>query len=326
MTFRTALACMLTLCCLMNLGAVASAQPAYPSKPIRLIVPNPPGGTNTILARMIGQKLTENWGHQVLVDNRPGANTVIGSEILARSAPDGYSIMAMSGTHIINALLNTSLPFDPIKDFAPVGTIASQEYLLVVHPSLPVTSLKEFVALAKAKPGQLNFATAGNGSTSHLATVMLGIMTGTRVNSVPYKGTGPALIELIGGQVQLIFLPQVGVIGYIKSGRLRGIAISGAVRSAALPQVPTFAESGLPGFSAKNWNGILAPAGTPRDIIGKLSSELASILATPAIREWLISQGMEPFTSTPEQFAALMKSELITYGKVIKTANIRMGS
>jgi tripartite-type tricarboxylate transporter receptor subunit TctC len=325
MTFLTAMARVLTLCYLMHLGSVAMAQPVYPSKPIRFIVPYPPGGTNNLLARMIGQKLTENWGQQVLVDNRPGANTVIGTDILAKSAPDGYSIMAMSGTHIINALLNPALPFDPIKDFAPVGTIASQEYLLVVHPSLPVTSFKDFVALAKAKPGQLNFATAGNGSVSHLATEMLAIMTGARVQSVPYKGSGPALTELLGGQVQVIFQPPFAVIGHIKSGRLRGIAISGAVRSAALPQIPTFAESGLPGFSVKNWNGILAPAGTPRPLIDKLSSELASVLATRSVRDWLQSQSMQPFVSTPEQFAELMQSELVTYGKVIKTANIKMG-
>jgi len=307
-------------------AAAAVAQPVYPNKPIRFIVPYPPGGTNNLLARHIGQKLAENWGQQVLVDNRPGANTVIGTELLAKSAADGYTIMAMSGTHIINALLHPSLPFDAIKDFAPIGTIASQEYLLVAHPSLPVRNLKAFVALAKARPGQLNFATSGNGSASHLATEMLGLMTETRVQSIPYKGSGPAMIELLGGQVQLMFQGPVSVIPHIQSGRLRGIAISGAARSSVLPEVPTFAESGLPQFSARNWNGILAPAGTPSGIIAKLSSELAAIVATPSTRDWLHSQGMAPFVSTPEQFAALMKNEMAIYGKIIKAANIKMGS
>jgi tripartite-type tricarboxylate transporter receptor subunit TctC len=316
----------LTLGAMLGAAAAAPAQTAYPAKPIRFIVPYPPGGTNNLLGRHIGQKLADNWGQQVLVDNRPGANTVIGTELLAKSAPDGYAIMAMSGTHVINALLNPSLPFDAIKDFTPVGTIASQEYLLVAHPSLPVRHLKEFVALARARPGQLNFATSGNGSASHLATEMLGLMTDTRVQSIPYKGSGPAMVELLGGQVQLMFQGPVSVIPHIKSGRLRGIAISGGARSPVLPEVPTFAESGLSQFSAKNWNGILAPAGTPGGIVAKLSAELAAILATPATQDWLHSLGMAPFVSTPEQFAALMKAEMVIYGKIIKAANIKMGS
>lgn len=311
---------------LLALGSsVALGQPTFPVKPVRIIVPYPPGGTNNLLARHIGQKLGETWGQQILVDNRPGGNTVIGTELLARAAPDGYTIMAMSGTHVINALLHPALPFDALKDFTAVGTISRQEYLLVSHPALPVKSLQQLLALAKARPGQLNFATSGNGSVSHLATEMLSMLSGTKMQSIPYKGSGPALLDLLGGQVHLLFQPPVAVIGHINAGKLRGIAISGGARTAVLPKVPTFAESGLPGFSAKNWNGVLAPAGLPRNVLARLATDLATAIQASATKEWLQSQGMEPLVSSPEQFTALMTSELAVYGKIVRAANIKMG-
>lgn len=294
-------------------------------KPVSLIVPYPPGGTNNLLARQVGLKLGEVWGQQVLVDNRPGGNTVIGTELLARATPDGYTIMAMSGTHVINALLHPALPFDAIKDFTAIGTISRQEYLLVADPALPVKSLKELLALAKARPGQLNFATSGNGSVSHLATEMLGMLSGTKMQSIPYKGSGPALVELLGGQVDLLFQPPVSVIGHINAGKLRGIAISGRARTGVLPNVPTFAESGHPAFRAKNWNGVLAPAGIPRNVLAKLAADLSGVIQASAMKEWLHSQGMEPLVSAPEQFTDLMTSELAIYGKIVRAANIRMG-
>lgn len=308
----------------MAFAGFAAAQQPYPNKPIRFILPFAPGGSTSILARLIGQKFTESWGQQVIVDNRPGGNTVIGTEALARSAPDGYTIIMVSSSHAINANLSLYTPYDPIKDFAPVATVASNEQLLVLHPSITATNLQELIALAKSKPGQLNYASAGTGGVLHLAGEMFSIMAGVKLNHIPYKGTGHALSDLLGGQVQLYFSPPINLLPQIKAGKLKAIAISGQSRLSALPQVPTFSEAGLPGFDAKFWQGVLAPAGTPKPIVDKLSSEIARILAMPDISEKLASQGAAPFISTPEQFAALIKADMARYAHVIKTANIKL--
>ncbi len=315
---------MVTVVVLMAIAGSAGAQQAYPSKPIRFIVAFPPGGGNDLLARLIGQKLTESWGQQVIVENRPGGNTIIGTEALAKSAPDGYSIMVMSSTHVIIPQLKKDVPYNSIRDFAPVATLDSQEFVLVVHPSLPTNNLQEFIALAKSNPGALTYATTGSGGVQHLATELFSLTTGVKMLHVPYKGSAPALTDLVGGQVQVHFAVPYPAIPFIKSGRIKAIAISGEARLAALPNVPTFSEAGLPGYNVKWWHGILAPAGVPRAVIDKLSAEVAKILATPDTKEKLLAQGLEPFISSPDQLAALMKADMAKWGKVIKDANIKM--
>ncbi len=301
----------------------SAAQQAYPGKPIRMISPYPPGGSVTAMARLVSQKLTDSWGQQVIVDNRPGGNTVIGAEALVRSAPDGYTLMTIAADHVIVANL-VKTPFDAIKDFAPVATIASSEYVLVVHPSVPAGSLQELIALAKARPGQLNYATSGNGTGIHMAAELLKMLAGFDMQQISYKGSGPALTDLMGGQVQVMFSSPVNVIQHIRNGRLKAIAYAGDARSPVLPQLPTFAESGLSGFEMQTWFGVLAPAATPNDIISKLSTEITRLMGTADAREQLTKQGLAPFTSTPDQFAALMRSEMTKFSRIIKTAGIKL--
>jgi tripartite-type tricarboxylate transporter receptor subunit TctC len=308
---------------LVVMAMSAAAQQAYPNKPIRFIVPFPAGGPTDPLVRMVAQKLTESWGQPVIVDFRPGGNTIIGTEALARSQPDGYTIVQISITHVVLPLLFQT-PYDPFKDFAPVATLARTEYLLVLHPSVPANNLQEFIALAKSKPGQLNHSAAGNGTITHLGAEMFVNMTGVKIQNIPYKGSAPALTDLIGGQVQFSLQSMTPVIPHIKAGRVKAIAITGEQRSPALPQVPTFTEAGLPGFELTLWYGVLAPAGTPRTIIDKLSTEIAKILTMPDIREKLVGQGQDPLISTPEQLVARMRADSAKYGRIIKTANIRL--
>ena len=301
----------------------AAAQQIYPNKQIRIIVPFPPGGTNNAIARLIAQKMIENWGQQVIVDNRPGGNTIIGSEALLKSPPDGYTVMVTSNTHVITPLLIRT-PYDAIKDFAPVATAARSENVLVIHPSLPAHTVREFIALAKSRPGELNYASSAAGSPTHLAAALFEMLAGIKMHHVPYKGGGPALIDLLSGQVQVLFNTPISFLPHIKSGRLRILAVTGNTRLGALPQAPTFAEAGVPEFDIKTWIGVLAPPNTPREVIDKLSAEVARILATPDYREKLDNLGMAPLISTPDQFAALMRSETATLAKIIKTANIRI--
>jgi len=323
MKYFNAVVRMVTVGALMGFAGSVTAQQAYPNKAIRMIVPYAPGGPTDVVARLLGPHLTQRLGQPVIVDNRPGGNTIIGTEALAKSPPDGYIIMTMAIAHaIIPSLLST--PYDPIKDFAPVATVVSGELVLVLHPSVPANTLQELIALAKSKPGELNYASASAGGPLHLAGELLNMMTGIKTQHIPYKGAAPALADLVAGQVQMLFSPPDTAIPYIKAGKLKAIAISGATGLSALPQVPTFTEAGLPGFNVKNWFGVLAPAGTPKPIIDRLSSEIAKILAVPEIREKLVRQGMEPFISTPEQFAALIRSDFAQYAKVIKQANIKL--
>ncbi len=304
------------------LGDPAAAQQTYPTRPIRVVVPYPPGGSVDPLARLVAQKLRDGLSQQIIVDNRPGGRTIIGSEILLKSKPDGYTLMVVSSTFVITPLLFPT-PFDAIKDFAPVASLASSGVLLLLHPSVPAKNLQELIALAKSRPGQLNFAT-NIGSTTHLAGELLNIMSGIKMQMISYKGGGPAFTDLIGGQVEVSIQPIISSVPFIKSGRLKAIAVSGETRSPALPQVPTFAQSGMPGFDVKPWFGVLAPAGTPKDVINILSTAIARILALPDFKENLVGQGMDPFISTPEQFAALMKADATMFAKIIKTANIKI--
>jgi len=303
--------------------ASAIAQQAYPNKPIRIIVPFAPGGSTDLLARTIGQKLPESWGQPVLVDNRPGGSTIIGSDALVKSKPDGYTVMAMSISFVSTALLSPT-PYDAIKDFTPVASLVSSELVMALHASLPAKNLQEFIALAKSRPGELNYVSSGSGGIVHLAGELFKITTAISMQHIPYKGTGPAIAGLVGGQGQLTFNDAPAVIPHIKSGRLKAIAVTGQTRMSTLPQVPTFTEAGLPGFDIIVWYGVLAPAGTPKEIVDKLSAELGRILAVPDTREKLISQGLDPFFSKPEQFASLIKTDMAKLARVIKVANIKV--
>ena len=312
----------LIACALVATTGYAQGEQAYPGRPIRMIVPYAPGGTTDIVARLIGPKLTESLGQPVVVDNRPGGNTIIGTSALAKAQPDGYTIMIMVIAHVIVPNL-IATPYDPIKDFAPIAAISASEQVLVVHPSV-AASLKELIALAKEKPGQLNYGSAGSGGLTHLASELFNTMAGLKTQHIPYKGAGPGITDLIGGQIQMYFATPVSVMQHIKSGRLRALAITGESRSSALPQVPTFAQAGMPGFEVKNWQGMLAPAGTPKVIVTKLSNEVAAILRQPDVKSKLVSQGLEPFVMTPEEFGALMRADMAKFAKVIKSANIKL--
>ena len=308
---------------LVALSGIATAQQEYPNRPIRFITPYAPGGSTTVMARLVGQHLTERWGQNVIVDNRPGGNTIIGTEALTRSAPDGYTILLATSTHAILSSL-TKTPYDPIKDFAPVATIGISPQVLVLNTAVPANTVQEVIALAKSKPGQLNFGSSGAGGPTHLSGELFNIIAGVNTQHIPYKGAGPVMIDLIGGHVQMFYSVPVNIIAHVKSGKLKAIAVTGQTRLTALPQMPTFAEAGLPGFDVKTWNGVLAPAGTSKTILGKLSAEIGAMLATPNVKEKLEGLGVGTLISTPDQFGAMIKSDMATYLKVIKTAHIRV--
>ncbi len=302
----------------------AQTAASYPNKPIRFIVPYAPGGSTSYVARLVAAKLTESWGQQVLVDNKPGANTVIGSEALAKSPPDGYTISLAASTHATVPHLIAKLPYDPVRDFTPVGGMVTTQLVLVLHPTVPANNLREFIALAKAKPDTLNFAAVGTGSSTHLAAEVFKSVAGVKMQHVPYKGTAPALTDLIGGQIQLNFDTPVTSIPHLQSGRLKALAITGKARLATLPDVPTFAEAGLPEYDFQLWFGVLAPAGTPKDIVDKLSAEIGRILALPDVAQQLAGQGLDVAYRTPDQFSAMIRADLERFGKVIKAAGIKV--
>lgn len=308
---------------LLASAAVATAQQTYPSKPIRIITPYGPGGTTDILARMLGPKLTESWGQPVIVDNRPGGNTVIGSDLMVKAPPDGHTLLMILTSHVIVPNL-VRTPYDAVKDFAAVAPVANTALVLVVHPSLPARTLQDLITLANKQPGQLNYGSGGGGTVTHLAGEYLNMQAGVKIQHIPYKGSAPALTDLIGGQIHMYFSPPIVAMPHIKSGRLRAIAYTGDARLAALPQLPTAMEAGLKGFELKIWYGMLAPAATSRPILEKLNSEIARVVRLPDIRERLSSQGMDPFVASPEQFAALIKSDLAKFTSLIKTANIKL--
>jgi tripartite-type tricarboxylate transporter receptor subunit TctC len=308
----------LTLFVLTGTSEGAPAQ-TYPDKPIRLVVPFSAGGTTDILARAVGQKLGEHLGQQVVVDNKPGAGGNIGSDIVAKSAPDGYTlVMGTVGTHAINASLYKKMPYDHIKDFVPVSLVALVPNILVVHPSVPANSVKELIAYAKANPGKLNFASSGNGTSIHLSGELFKTTAGVEMTHVPYKGSAPAVTDLLGGQVQLMFDNMPSALPHVKAGKLKALGVTTAKRFPAAPDIPTIAEAGVPGYEASSWFGVLAPAGTPKEIVNKLSSEIAKILQTPEIKERLLSQGAEPVGNTPDQFTAFIKAETAKWAKVVK--------
>ncbi|MBI3069223.1 MAG: tripartite tricarboxylate transporter substrate binding protein [Betaproteobacteria bacterium] len=315
----------LTAGALLAASGLAPAQPAaYPTKSIRMIAPYPPGGGVDLACRVVGQKLTERWGQQVIVDNRGGANGNIGAELAARSAADGYTLlMGAAGPITMNKWLYQKLPFDPVRDFAPVVLVAPTYYLLVVHPSMPTKSVKELIALARSSPGKLTFASPGIGGPPHLATELLKSLTGADMVHVPYKGAGPAISDLLGGQVSFMFADMIAVLPHVEAGKLRALAISTAGRNARVPKVPTVAESGAPGFEVLGWSGILAPAGTPRVVIDKLNAEVRAILKLPDVQQKLASDASDFGKNAPEQFAAFIRRELAKWEKVIKASGAR---
>jgi tripartite-type tricarboxylate transporter receptor subunit TctC len=314
---------------LAGLAAAFLAQSAvaqsYPSKPIRLIVPFAAGGGNDNVARLVGKRLADSMGQPVVVDNRPGAGGVLGAELAAKAAPDGYTLfLGGVGSHAINPNLIKDLPYDPIKDFAPVELLAQAPLVLVVHSSVPARDIGEFVAYARKNPGKLNFASNGNGSSSQLAAVMFDSMAGVDMVHVPYKGLSPALTDLLSGQVQLMFSSVVAILPHIKAGKLRGLAVTGTKRLPLLPALPTIAESGFPGYEASSWYGILAPAGTPRDIVLKLNAELSKALEQPEVKNSLLAEGAEPAGGSPEAFAEHIRTEKERLGNLIRDAKIRL--
>ena len=314
----------LWVCCASSiaLSGFVCAE-SYPTKPIRMIVAYPPGGGTDIVGRMVAQKLSENVGQTVVIDNRGGAAGNIGSEIAARSVPDGYTLlMGNVAPNAINVSLYARLAYDPVKDFAPVSLVASTPNILVVQPALAVKSVSELVALARAKPGTLNYPSAGLGSSSHLAGELFDSIAAVKMVHIPYKGGGPALTDLLGGQVQLMFATMPAAMPHVRSGKLRAVAVTSAKRSQAMPELPTIGET-LKGYEASTWYGVLAPARTPRTVVAALHGEIAKILGVAETKDKLLLQGFEPVGGTPEEFAAYIKSEIAKWGKVIKAAGIK---
>jgi len=306
---------------IVALVGIAHAQQPYPGKPIRILIPFTAGGTNDILGRLLSQKMTESTGQQVIVDNRPGGNTVIASQALLASAKDGSTLLLPGNSHVLVPYLSKApLPFDSIKDFAPVVSLARTGLFLVVNPALPANNVQDFIALAKSKPGALNSAAPG-GSINQLATEMFNNLAGVKLVHIPYKGSAPAVIDVIGGQAQLSFQTPATVLGNVRAGQLKALAISGETPFPD-PRVPTFTQAGLPGFDVGLWFGLLVPGGTPKAIVDRMNSEVGKILAMADFREKVAAQGLEVFVSSPEQYGDLLKSEYEKFGRIVKAAGI----
>ncbi len=304
-------------------GGAAVAQP-YPAKPVRWVSPWPPGGANDIFSRAIAQKLTEAFGQPVVVENRPGAAGAIGTEAVAKAPADGYVLtLGSSPTHAIAPSLNPNLPYDPLRDFDAVTLVAVVPNVLVVNPSLPVTSVRELIALAKQRPGTLNFASAGNGTSQHLSAELFKVMAGVNMVHIPYKGTAPALAELLAGQVQLAFDNIPALLPHIQAGRLRALAVTPATRSVALPDLPTVAEAGLPGYDASVWFGVFVPAGTPRPVVLRLHAEIARALAAPDLKGRMAALGAEGAGMGPDEFREFWRKEIPKWAGVVKAADIK---
>jgi len=299
------------------------AQP-YPAKPIRMMVPFPAGGGSDTMGRVIGQRLAERLGQSIVVENRPGAGGSIGADVVAKSAPDGYTILLGSTSELVQyPNVNPKIPYDPLRDFAPITLVGSVPMVLIVHPSLPARSVKELVALTKARPGELNFGSAGNGATTHLAVELFILLTGARMTHVPYKGSPQAVTDLVAGNVQLGIPTMPAALSFIKAGRTRALAVTSGKRTPVLPDVPTMQEAGVRGYETDLWTGILAPAGTPPAALSKLHAEIVHVAALPEVKEALGRQGATPHTSTQEEFSAFIKSEFAKWARVVKAANVR---
>ncbi len=304
-------------------AGLAAAQ-SYPAKPVRVVIPWPPGGGNDIAGRIVMAKVSEAMGQQFPIDNRGGAGGTIGTDVVAKAPADGYTLLVQSSTHVGNAHLYKKLPYDALADFAPVGLLTVQTAVLTVHPSLPVKSVREFIALARVRPGEILYSTAGNGSIPHLGMALLGTMTGTQYTHVPYKGGGPQVIALVAGESQASLATVASVLPHIRSGRLRALGVSLARRSASLPDVPTIAEAGVPGYDMSPWIATFAPAGTPRAIIERLNNEINRALKLPEVAQNLSAQALDPWQSTPEEFGARLKADYEKYAQLIKLTGARI--
>jgi tripartite-type tricarboxylate transporter receptor subunit TctC len=298
----------------------ALAQP-YPNRPLRIVVPLSAGAADT-LSRTIAVKLTERWGQPVIVENRPGAGTTLGTDLVAKAPADGYTLLMATFSHAVNATFYRKLPFDVLKDFAALTLVASAPNILQVHPSVPAKSVAELIAIAKAQPGKLNFASAGNGSSSHLAGELFKSLTGVQIVHVPYKGAAPAMNDLLGGRVEMSFDPLPSSMAHIKAGKLRPLAVTTTTRSRALPEVPTLAEAGVPGYELNGWSGLLVHANTPKDIVRTLNQEIVAIIKAPDISERFAGLGFDIVGNAPEQFQAFIEAEVVKWGKLVRDANI----
>ncbi len=306
----------------LSIPASDALAQAYPARPIRLIVSFAPGGSVDLVARLIGQKLAEAWGQQVVIDNRPGAGGNLSAELAARAAPDGYTLYMSSASFVVNASLYRNLPYDPIKDFVPISLIASVQNVLVAHPSLPARNVSQLIALARKTPGAINYASTGSGSSGHLTMELFKSMAGIDLTHVPYKVIGQATTDLLSGQVSLWFPSIPGVLPHIRAGKMAALAVAGGKRSPALAEVPTAAESGLRGFEASTWYPLLAPAGTPQAIVDKINAQVLTILGSAEVQERLAGQGVEPIGSTPAQLAGHLRSELAKWAKIVKLSRV----
>ncbi len=319
---RKTLGACAALSALMLVGGAAIAADAWPTRPIRLIVPFPPGGSNDIVGRVIGQQLGERLGKPLVIDNRGGAGGLIGTEIAIHAQPDGYTLLVISVAYSYSPAIN-KLPYDSVKAIAPIAQLGTGPNSLVIHPGVPASSVKELVALAKAKPGQLNYATAGIGTFQHMSSEMFRIMTGANIVHIPYKGGGPATLAVIAGQAQISIGSLLQTLPHIRSGKLKPLGTGGARRSPALPDVPTIIEAGVPGYEASNWWGIVAPAAISPAIVKRINSEVAAILATPETQKWFLGEGAEAVNRTPDEFRKWILSEMAKWGKVVKQAGIK---
>jgi tripartite-type tricarboxylate transporter receptor subunit TctC len=315
----------LVLCAVILGGNPVTAAEAYPGKPIKMVVPFPPGGGNDALARLVAKFLGESLGQQVIVDNRGGAGGIVGTQAVAKAIPDGYTLLlGYTGTLAINPHLYQNIPYDAVKDFAPVAVIASTPLVLVGHPALPARNVAELIALAKAKPNSINFASSGSGTGGHLVGESFKVAAGIEITHIPYKGTGPAIVDLLGGQVEMMFSVIPAALQHIQTGGLRALAVTSLTRSSTMPDVPTVAEAGLPGFETVLRYGVLAPAGTPEPIVNRLSQDIRVIMQRGEIKERLLAEGAETLSSTPEEYAAIIGAELTKWGPVVKSSGARV--
>ena len=302
----------------------SAGSQTYPAKAVRMLVPFPPGGGTDYTARLIGQKLSEMWGQPVVIENRPGASTTIASEMVARAAPDGYTLIMGSTNHTINPSLYVKLPYDTIKDFAPITVAVTASYVLSVHPSLPARSVKELIALARAHKGEINYSSSGSSGPQHIAGELFKLMANVDMTHVPYKGGGPAVVALLGGHVQVMFATPVSALPHVKTGKLRALGVTSLKRSDAIPQVPTIAEAALPGYEAVTWWGLLGPARLPREIVNKIHGDVVKVLQTSDTQDKLAREGVNPAGTTPEQFAAMIQQDIGKMAKIVKAANMKI--
>jgi tripartite-type tricarboxylate transporter receptor subunit TctC len=312
--------CVVALFCSGAFAQPAFGQP-YPNRPLRIVVPLSAGAADT-LSRTIAAKLTERWGQPVIVENRPGAGTTLGTDLVAKAPADGYTLLMATFSHAVNATFYRTLPYDTLKDFAAVTLVASAPNILEVHPSVPAKTVPELIAMAKAQPGKLNFASAGNGSSSHLAGELFKSLAGVQIVHVPYKGAAPAMNDVLGGRVEMTFDPLPSSLAHIKAGKLRPLAVTTTSRSAALPDVPTMAEAGVPGYELNGWSGLLVHAGTPKEIVRALNQEIVAIIKAPEPKERFTGLGFDIVGNTPEQFQAFIEAEVVKWGKVVRDANV----